>query len=64
ISSIAPFFFLFPSNKRRNIEGISPVLRPPVKLTRAMEHNDFVTPMPGKSIGGKRNDKRDTRRRY
>ncbi|KAF0540285.1 THO complex subunit 2 isoform X4 [Gigaspora margarita] len=53
-----------PSNKRRNIEGISQVLRPPVKLTRAMEHNDFVAPMPGKSIGGKRNDKRDTRRRY
>ncbi|CAG8792773.1 29574_t:CDS:1, partial [Racocetra persica] len=51
-----------PSNKRRSIEGISPVLRPPVKLNRAMEHNDFIAPMPGKSIGGKRNDKRDTRR--
>ncbi|CAG8570178.1 9919_t:CDS:2, partial [Racocetra fulgida] len=39
-----------PSNKRRSIEGISPVLRPPVKLNRAMEHNDFIAPMPGKSI--------------
>ncbi|CAG8537110.1 1543_t:CDS:2 [Racocetra fulgida] len=60
-----------PSNKKRNVDrGIESLAatvppRPPIKLNRSVEHiNDLASSMPVTPMSGKRNDKRDNRRRY
>ncbi|CAG8604254.1 9989_t:CDS:2 [Cetraspora pellucida] len=60
-----------PTNKKRNVErGIESLVatvppRPPIKLNRSVEHiNDLAASMPVTPMSGKRNDKRDNRRRY